>query len=312
MRQALATNRTAAAQQPLELAAPSLAHAQAKAMLDALDVSDATRKDYKARVGLFVDWMAGRPFTPNTLREYKRHLQQLTKADGQPYKPASLAKYFAVARVLCAEGVRLGLLNFDPTANVRGQFVDDKKHKRHGLNHTQALAAMAAAKQHGAQAHALLAVLLYQGLRQAEAAALTWQDVDAQRKLLAVLGKGRSSKEWMPLHPHALAALQAHRPAAAEPTAHVFTSTANRNRGQGLTVRSVNRLVMAVLERAGIDGVTAHGTRHYFTTQLIRKGLPLTTVQRYTRHRTLEMLTVYNDEVSHEASLPAFYEAFGA
>ena len=34
-------------------------------------------------------------------------------------------------------------------------------------------------------------------------------------------------------------------------------------------------------------------------------------VARYTRHKTLEMLTVYNDNIKQKADLPRYYKAFG-
>ncbi len=60
----------------------------------------------------------------------------------------------------------------------------------------------------------------------------------------------------------------------------------------------------------GIDK-TVHGFRHYFITRLIKayKG-DLIEVSHYSRHRSLEMLTVYNDRLQMEADLPRFYGAF--
>jgi hypothetical protein len=39
-------------------------------------------------------------------------------------------------------------------------------------------------------------------------------------------------------------------------------------------------------------------------------GGDLLTVAHYTRHRSLEMLQVYNDAINAEADLPRYYDAF--
>jgi len=69
-------------------------------------------------------------------------------------------------------------------------------------------------------------------------------------------------------------------------------------------------LVKDILNELGIDKST-HGFRHYFTTTLIKtyKG-DLLEVAQYTRHKSLEMLQVYNDNIKREADLPRFYGAF--
>jgi hypothetical protein len=38
----------------------------------------------------------------------------------------------------------------------------------------------------------------------------------------------------------------------------------------------------------------------------------LLTVSQYTRHKSLEMLQVYNDTIKHKADLPKYYETFSA
>jgi len=69
-------------------------------------------------------------------------------------------------------------------------------------------------------------------------------------------------------------------------------------------------MVKETLKQLGIEKTT-HGFRHYFTSVLIKayKG-DLLEVARYTRHKSLEMLQVYNDNIKIQADLPRFYETF--
>ncbi|WP_353123896.1 site-specific integrase, partial [Dysgonomonas capnocytophagoides] len=77
-----------------------------------------------------------------------------------------------------------------------------------------------------------------------------------------------------------------------------------------LTTKSIREIIKKVLNELDIDGST-HGFRHFFITKLIKsyKG-ELLTVSRYSRHRSIQMLEVYNDEIIREQDLPRFYNVF--
>ena len=67
---------------------------------------------------------------------------------------------------------------------------------------------------------------------------------------------------------------------------------------------------MCIRDRLEIAG-SVHGFRHFFITKLIKsyKG-ELLMVSKYSRHRSIQMLEVYNDEIIREQDLPRFYEVF--
>ena len=90
----------------------------------------------------------------------------------------------------------------------------------------------------------------------------------------------------------------------------LFVSTSNNSRKQRLTTKSIRNLINPILRSLEIDK-TVHGFRHYFTTKLIQsyKG-DLLTVAQYTRHKSLEMLQVYNDTIKHKEDLPRYYQTF--
>jgi integrase/recombinase XerC len=83
------------------------------------------------------------------------------------------------------------------------------------------------------------------------------------------------------------------------------------NNSKRLTTGGLRVIVDRVLKSRGICK-TVHGFRHYFTTKLIEAyGGDLLIVAQYTRHRSLEMLQVYNDGIKRQADLPRFYQTFG-
>jgi len=91
---------------------------------------------------------------------------------------------------------------------------------------------------------------------------------------------------------------------------HLFISNSGNSKNNRLTTRSIRGIVKELLDSLEIDKTT-HGFRHYFTTTLIKtyKG-DLTQVSRYTRHKSLEMLQVYNDRIITQEDLPRYYRAF--
>ena len=101
---------------------------KASKVFDLLDVSEATRKDYKYRIGAFLDFTSERGFNRNSFLEFKRALAE--RAD---ISTATKNKYLATAKIFLKEANRQGFLPADITQNIK-TFSQSKKHKRDGLN----------------------------------------------------------------------------------------------------------------------------------------------------------------------------------
>src|SRR5690606_19237988 len=106
------------------------------------------------------------------------------------------------------------------------------------------------------------------------------------------------------LHPETVKALKEYLEVWRVRDGALFISSSGNSKNNRLTTRSIRRVVKDLLDSLGIDKST-HGFRHYFTTTLIKtyKG-DLTQVSRYTRHKSLEMLQVYNDRIITQEDLP--------
>ncbi|MCK9244172.1 MAG: tyrosine-type recombinase/integrase, partial [Candidatus Marinimicrobia bacterium] len=135
-------------------------------------------------------------------------------------------------------------------------------------------------------------------------------DIDLVSKSANVLGKGRDDKEQINLHPETVKALKEYMDYCKVKDGALFVSTSGNATNTRLTTRSIRAIVKDLLNSLGIEKTT-HGFRHYFTTTLIKtyKG-DLTEVSRYTRHKNLEMLQVYNDRIITQEDLPRYYQAF--
>lgn len=278
-------------------------------VFDTLDINETTRADYKYRVGLFLGFVKDRGFNRNSFLEFKRHL-----ASKPDFAVATKNKYLATAKIFLKELNRRGTLPADITQNIK-TFSQSKKHKREGLNDDEIMLLSEKMKQMPANAHntrlrAIFSLLALQGLRQAEITRLDIKDIDIAGRLAFVRGKGRDDKEPINLHPETARALKDYLRTAKVADGALFVSQSNNSRNHRLTTKALRMMVKNVLMDLGIDKST-HGFRHYFTTTLIKtyKG-DLLEVAQYTRHKSLEMLQVYNDNIKREADLPRFYRAF--
>lgn len=282
---------------------------KASKVFDLLDVSEATRKDYKYRIGLFLDFTGERGFNRNSFLEFKRSLAERTDL-----AVATKNKYLATAKIFLKEANRQGFLPADITQNIK-TFSQSKKHKRDGLNDEEMSKLTTAIKElpetpTNARLKAILSLLVFQGLRQVEIIRLDVRDIDFISKTAFIQGKGRDDKEPIYLHPETIKAIQGYLKSNKIADGALFTSQSNNNKNQRLTTRAIRDIVKKTLNDLGIEKTT-HGFRHYFTTTLIKtyKG-DLLEVAQYTRHKSLEMLQVYNDNINRKADLPRYYQAF--
>jgi len=265
---------------------------RAEKVFDLLDVSEATRQDYKYRIGLFLDFTSERGFNRNSFLEFKRALAERTDL-----AVSTKNKYLATAKIFLKEANRQGALPADITQNEEIKTL------------TNAMQALPETPTN-ARLKAILSLLVFQGLRQVEVIRLDVRDIDFISKTAFIQGKGQDDKEPINLHPEAIKAIQGYLKGNRIADGALFTSQSNNSKNKRLTTRAIRDIVKETLNALGIEKTT-HGFRHYFTSTLIKtyKG-DLLEVAQYTRHKSLEMLQVYNDNIKREADLPRFYKAF--
>ncbi len=283
--------------------------AQAEELFKVMDIMETTREDYIKRLPVFLEFVKSNGLNINTYLLFKRYLAEL------PYYSISTKnKYLATARIFLKELNRIGKLPQDITQNIKG-FRQSHLHKKDGINQEELdkilhkVSGMQRDKT-STRLKALLTLLALQGLRQVEVSRLDVGDIDLVNKTAQVLGKGRDDKELINLHPQTVKALKDYMEFWKIKDGALFVSSSGNSKNRRLNTRSIRGIVKELLVGLGIDKTT-HGFRHYFTTTLIKtyKG-DLTEVSRYTRHKTLEMLQVYNDRIITQQDLPRYYNAF--
>ncbi|HEY3397861.1 MAG TPA: tyrosine-type recombinase/integrase [Armatimonadota bacterium] len=139
---------------------------------------------------------------------------------------------------------------------------------------------------------AIIAVLLYCGLRRGEVLGLRVADVDLKSGWLKVHdGKGMKDRliPMVPAVGEIIADWLEFRPAAA----HEFIFTGRE--GKPLSIKGLIRAFQLVKRRAGLvrEGITPHTLRHTFASLLLQEGCDLVSIKEMLGHQDLATTSIY-------------------
>lgn len=148
----------------------------------------------------------------------------------------------------------------------------------------------------GKRDRAVLHLLFDMALRREEAVHLDLEDVDLEKGTLSILGKKRTEKESLTVPDPTKAALASWLQVRGDEPGPLFRNFDRAGKGSRLTGRSVHRLVRDLGLDAGLGTVRPHGLRHAAITEALdATGGDVRRVQKFSRHRDLRVLTVYDD-----------------
>lgn len=136
----------------------------------------------------------------------------------------------------------------------------------------------------------IVLVYLYTGLRLAELAKLTWQQVDIDAGVILVIKpKGKRDRQ-VPIHPKILGELRTWSLAGAG-SGPLFIS----RKGGALSAAGISEMFRRFVQ--GVLGVdcTAHQLRHSFATELRRRGADLREIQKLLGHAKLDTTAIYTE-----------------
>lgn len=145
----------------------------------------------------------------------------------------------------------------------------------------------------GRRDRAMVLILARLGLRAAEVARISLDDLDWRAGTIRITGKG-GYIDQVPLPVDVGAALAAHlsdvRPASASDRRLFLRSLAPY---RGLSPNGVASAVFHAGKRAGLDRLGAHLLRHSVATATINAGASLEETAQLLRHRSLDSTTIY-------------------
>ena len=148
----------------------------------------------------------------------------------------------------------------------------------------------------GRRDRAVLHLLFDLALRREEVVHLDLGDVDVEKKTISILGKKRTQKETLTVPEPTMAALVSWIEVRGDESGPLFHNFDRAGKGERLTGRSIHRLVGELGLEAGLGVVRPHGLRHAaVTAALDATGGDVRRVQKFSRHRDMRVLVVYDD-----------------
>ena len=279
---------------------------RADKIFQSLDCSENTRKDYSSRISFFILYVQENGLSRNTYLSFKRYLEKKSE-----YTVSTKNKYLATARIFLKELNRLGYLPVDITQNVK-LFSQSKKHKKEGFTEEEILELIKKLEslpdtKYKKRLCALFSLLAFQGLRQIEIIRLNVNDIDLVRKVAFVRGKGSDDKELVYLAPQTVNTLREYMRVNRVGSGALFKSMGNR-RSERISTMTIKRQLGALCKEIGIEK-SVHGFRHFFITALLKK-LDVRDVRKFSRHSSLEMLVVYDDEIEIKKKTVDVFQVF--
>lgn len=229
-----------------------------------------------------------------TLRSWLATQQTLGKAR------TTMSRRATAARVFTAWAHRTGRIDTDPGALLGSPKAHRTLPPALRVDEARALLQAAAVQADngspvGARDVAILELLYATGIRVGELCGLDVDDVDPERRVLRVFGKGRKERTV----PYGLPAqraldswLRSGRPALVAPGAGAALFLGAR--GGRIDQRAVRSLVYARLaDVPGAPDLGPHGLRHTAATHLLEGGADLRTVQELLGHASLATTQIY-------------------
>lgn len=286
-----------------------LAVASSRTIFDSLDISEDTKQDYLSRLPTFIGFVHRNGITRDLLLDYKKELRSRTDLS-----ISTKNKQLAVARITLRELYRRGVISVDLSQGVKS-FEQSNRHRVNGLTDDEVGRLCDYLRDADdsfsiIRLRAVVALLLFQGLRTIEICRLDVSDIDLVNSTILVAGKGRDEKELIHTHPETSKALTAYLKRSQIKHGEAFYSLLGKRRYERLTTRGLRLIVTKLFEQLGINR-NVHGCRHWYVTRLVQEyKSDLTRVAKYTRHRSLETLNVYNDSILTKADLPKYYAVF--
>jgi len=216
--------------------------------------------------------------------------------DRPPVAPATLQRKTACLRSFYRHLRREGLVEHDPTAELRAPRKGQKLPQVLTRDEVAKLLATPRGPDPTALRDRALLELMYAcGLRASEATDLQVTDVDLRAGVLRTRGKG-SKERLVPVGREAVAALQAYlvraRPVLVglRDERHLFVNA----RGTGLTRQGLYKIVQRHARAVGLDGrMSPHTLRHTFATHLLAGGCDLRSLQEMLGHADIATTQIY-------------------
>ena len=272
-----------------------------------LDASPKTVQTYTRSIAQFVRWCEDKEIPRPTAEDIRAFRNELS----ENRKPTTVNAYLMAVKQLYKwleeEGISQNVAK-----NVKAVKLDSDAFKKDYLTTDQCKSLMQSIDTEtlsGKRDFAICALMVTTGMRDIEVMRADVGDIKTVGDFTALFyrGKGRSEKaKYKKLAPVVEKAIRDYLRARgkADPTEPLFTSVANRNKGERMTTRSISRIVKTKLVSIGLDDDmhTAHSLRHTAGTQNLLNGGTLEETQALLDHKDINTTMIYVHSLSRAKS----------
>lgn len=251
------------------------------------EVNDRTAEQLRSRLHSFAKAAPDRPE-----RVRRKHVERWMARPG-------LSAAYRRGRLSALKGfaqwcVLNGHMDHDPTAGVRAPRIPPAVPR--ALRQEEAVAVVAACPDTRTKAAALL--MLQEGLRRAEVAAVQMGDIDLPRATVGVRGKGGQGKvtRVVPLSDETRRVIERYVAEEGGRTGPFLRSRVQPDRG--ISPQRVGELVTDAMRDAGVkhangDGKSPHALRHTMAHHMVDEGGDILEVQEALGHASVQNSMIY-------------------
>lgn len=249
------------------------------------------------------------PHTPVTAISTGTLLTSIGKLQSDGLSAESVRKHIAQLKKLCSYAVQEGILIQDPSVSIKLPKVP--KHLPRFLSPEERDRLLAVAEAKGRDYHLLVACGVYLGLRKAELNALTWANIDFEKKVAQVANSEdfttKSGKpRTIPICDELLAILVRHRQLSG-----FVLAPKKRYRAKARYRWEFRDVFVEMVIEAKLDVrvISPHAMRHTFASTLAQRGVSLYKIAAWMGHSTASVtelyahLTAYDEDIGRLNSL---------
>ena len=264
--------------------------------LEQCGFSQVTIKNYVGDIRRFASWLArtrAKPLLQSTGGDIRRYCLELVTA--KAHLAATVNRGLQSIRKFYRYALRSGLVEDDPSLGVK-LLRQSKSQVPRGLDESEIVGLLDAVQQGSpplvSRDYAIVQLMLQTGIRVGELTKLRLFDVSLseEKGVLKIRGRGASRDREIPLNNSARKALGAYLEERSPGGSDQLFLTRN---GDPLSVRSVQRLVNACAQTAGLQNVSPCTLRHTYGQHMLRDTGDLSLVARLMGHRRLETAIKY-------------------
>ncbi len=235
--------------------------------------------------------------TQDTVREYRLYVNRLRDRYGRELKKTTQNYHILALRSFLRYLAFRGITTLSPEKVPVAKAGDREINFLEADEVKNIINVPISETEFGARDRAILATLFSTGLRVSELVALNVSDLNFDRGEIAVLGKGKKVRLVF-LSPETIDVLREYLAERGLIAQELISLSEDAlflsNRGERLTVRSIERLVKKYAAMAGVTKkVSPHTLRHSFATDLLISGADIRSVQSMLGHASISTTQIY-------------------